>query len=242
MLKALFISMISFITLTTSPIHWGLSHNNKNLPPIAPPEGVKLLQQYNGIYQKDTDEKQIFFTFDLGYEAGFTGQVLDILKENNIKAIFFLCGNYLSQNELINRMINEGHYIGNHTDRHKNLPSLSQGGITKDIMTFQNDFLEKYPSAKPPVFFRPPQGQFDEKTVKIASENNLRTVMWTVAIQDWSKSPIDAQRSADKIAKRVHNGAIVLMHITNLGTVEMLKILVPRLLQSGYTFGNPDIL
>jgi len=242
MIKSLLISLIASAVFVTSPVNWGLGINGKNQAPTPPSEGARLLQEYNGLYKKDTDKKEIFFTFDLGYESGYTGAVLDILKEHNIKAIFFLCGHYLAQEELINRMINEGHTLGNHTDKHKNLPTLSESDITKDIMTLQNDLVKKYPHANVPVFFRPPQGKFDEKTLKIAKENNMRTTMWSIAIQDWGKSPINAEKSADKIANRAHEGAVILMHITNAGTPEMLKLLVPRLLKDGYTIASPDIL
>jgi peptidoglycan-N-acetylmuramic acid deacetylase len=97
-----------------TPVDWGLSHHGNDLPPTAPAEGAKLLDEYNGIHRVKTDEKKIYLTFDLGYEAGHTAQILDILKQHNYKAIFFLCGNYLQESELINRMIAEGHTIGNH--------------------------------------------------------------------------------------------------------------------------------
>jgi len=238
--KAL-LAVLSIMTLLANPaISWGLSPNTREQVPPAPDGVESLLKQYNGLYYSDTDEKKVFFTFDLGYEAGHTAAVLDILKEHNIKGIFFLCGHYLTETELVNRMIAEGHQIGNHTDKHKDLSRQSHAGAEKDIMDFQNDFNAKYPYAPAPVYFRPPQGRFDEKTLDIANKNNLRTMMWSIAIVDWGKSPIHAQNSANKIASRAHPGAIVLFHITNSGTPAMLKLLIPQLIEKGYTFGTPD--
>ncbi|MDR0461783.1 MAG: polysaccharide deacetylase family protein [Christensenellaceae bacterium] len=242
MLKALIASAVITALGFASPINWGLGYNGKDAPPTPPPGSHVLLQEHNGLYKQDTEEKRVFFTFDLGYEAGHTADVLDILKVNGIKAIFFLCGHYLKETDLIGRMIAEGHTIGNHTDKHKDLPTLSREGIEKDIMTFQNDFIAKYPEAKPPVWFRPPQGRIDEKTLKVAKENNLRTTMWSIAIKDWGKAPIDAQKSAEKIAGRAHPGAVILMHITNAGTPKMLDLLIPMLVAQGYEIGSPDIL
>jgi len=221
-------------------INWGLSPNTREEVPMAPDGVASLFKQYNGLYHADTTEKKVFFTFDLGYEAGYTAEVLDILKEHNIKGIFFLCGHYLTETELVKRMLAEGHQIGNHTDKHKDLPKQSREGATKDIMDFQNMFKEQYPDAPAPVYFRPPQGRFDEKTLSIANENNLKTMLWSIAIVDWGKKPIDAQKNADKITSRVHPGAIILFHITNSGTPQMLRKLIPQLQEKGYAIGSPD--
>ena len=223
-------------------VDWGLSHRGNEQIPTASTQGTALLNKYNGLYVADTDKKEVYLTFDLGYEAGHTGKVLDILAEHGIKGIFFLCGNYLTQDEIIGRMIAEGHSFGNHTDKHKNLPSLSDEGITTDITTLGNAYSEKFSDAKPMKFFRPPQGRFDERTLDIAKQNGLRAMMWSIAIVDWAKTPIDAKASADKIAGRIHPGAIILSHITNAGTPEMLKLLIPQLIEKGYSFGDPEKL
>ena len=240
-----FIALAVVLTVAMlSPVNWGLSHKGGGQTPTAPAEGVALLNKYNGVYYSkntvEAGEKKVFFTFDLGYESGYTAEVLDILRENNIHGIFFLTGHYLKQQELINRMIDEGHMIGNHTDKHKDLPTLSDEKIAGDIMDFQNAFTSQYPNAKPPVFFRPPQGRLDEKTLRIASDNGLRAMMWSSAIVDWNKKPIDPEKSADKIISRIHPGAIMLFHIANSGTPEMLKLLITQLTENGYAIGSPD--
>ena len=117
-------------------VSWGLKPNTQEKTPVPPADGVKLLTEHGGLFVGDTAQKKVYFTFDLGYEAGYTAEVLDILKENGIKGVFFLCGNYLKETELVKRMISEGHSIGNHTDRHKDLPKLSDEGIKKDIAAF----------------------------------------------------------------------------------------------------------
>jgi peptidoglycan-N-acetylmuramic acid deacetylase len=129
--------------------------------------------------------------------------------------------------------------IGNHTNHHKDLPTLSNDGIKTDIMDFQNKFTSQYPNAKPPTFMRPPKGRFDEKTLTVARDNNLRTMLWSIAIKDWGKSPIDHVASANLISKRIHNGAIILMHITNAGVPKTVENLLSLLTEKGYTIGNP---
>ncbi len=211
-------------------VSWGLSHHGNGTTPTVSEVGAKLLKEYDGMYVGDTSQKQVYFTFDLGYEAGYTADVLDILKEYQIKGVFFLCGNYLQQTELIARMQNEGHQIGNHTNKHRDLPSLSEDGIRRDIGDLQLPTTAK--------FFRPPQGRFDEKTLRIAKDMGLRAVLWSLAIVDWQSKPkLDVQACTNKILERVHPGAIMLFHITNPGTPEMLRQVIPALQDKGYSFG-----
>ncbi|MCL2861634.1 MAG: polysaccharide deacetylase family protein [Firmicutes bacterium] len=220
-----------------SPIDWGINPNTKEQTPTAGYDAEKVLHDNNGVFIRETEEKKVYLTFDLGYEAGYTDKVLDILKKHDIKAVFFLCSNYLKETELVDRMIADGHNIGNHTDKHKDLPKLSVDGITKDIADFDEKFYEKYPDHKM-HFFRPPSGRFDNRSLKVANERGLKTMMWSVAIVDWGKQPIDAAKSSDKIASRVHPGAIILLHISNSGTPKMLEQLLPKLEAKGYSVGN----
>lgn len=244
---ALAATLAGFLTGAGAPaaaaggaVSWGLSYSGAEKTPRPPESGVRLLSENNGIFVAATGEKKVWFTFDLGYEAGYTAEVLDTLKEYNIKAVFFLCGNYLKETALISRMIDEGHSAGNHTDRHKDLPALSDAGIQKEIGDFQNKFAEKY--SAPIVFFRPPQGRFCERTLKEANAQGLKTLMWSIAIADWGKSPINAETNAQKISSRIHPGAIILLHITNAGTPKMLRLLLSMINEKGYQIGNPSEL
>jgi len=231
-------------TLSGGVVSWGVVPNSREVTPEAPKGGAELLRKYGGVYVCDADAesstKNVYFTFDLGYEAGFTAECLDILKEHNIKATFFLCGNYLQEDELVHRMIEEGHTIGNHTDRHKDLPKLGDEAMRKDIADFDEKFNAKYGESygKKMTQFRPPQGRFNERVLKEVQTQGMKTVMWSIAIVDWGKSPIPAKPNADKIAKRVHPGAIILFHITNSGTPEMLRLLIPQLAEKGYTVAD----
>ena len=222
-------------------ISWGVTPNTKELTPEPPKGGAEILKKYNGMFVADTAGKKLYFTFDLGYEAGYTAAVLDILKEHRIKAVFFVCGNYLKEKELIGRMIAEGHSMGNHTDKHKDLPALADGDIQKDIADLQTQFKERYPD-QPMMYFRPPKGRFNERAMSIAHGAGLKTLMWSIAIVDWGRAPINAAENAAKIEKRLHPGAIILLHITNAGTPEMLKLLIPKAIAKGYSFGRPEEL
>jgi len=243
MIKELLCAVSATVMGAFSPaIDWGLGHNGQGVSPTPPPGSVQLLEQNNGLYKQDTEEKRVFLTFDLGYEAGFTHEVLDILAKNKIKAIFFLCSHYLQETALVERMIGDGHLIGNHTDKHKNLPNLSTEAIVTDIVDFQTKFTTQYPDAPAPVWFRPPQGRICERSIGVAKDQKLKTMMWSIAIRDWGKEPIDATSNAERITKRIHPGAIILLHITNAGTPKMLEQLLPMLKDAGYEVASHDKL
>ena len=229
-------------------VSWGLTPNSREVTPEAPKGGAEMLRNNSGLFVCDADAaagtKNVYFTFDLGYEAGHTAAVLDILKDSNIKAIFFLCSNFLREDELVARMISEGHTLGNHTDKHRDLPRLGDDAVKKDIADFDEKFTAKYGDAygRKLTHFRPPQGRFSERVLREVAAQGMKTVMWSIAIVDWGKSPIDARAGADKIARRIHPGAVILSHITNSGTPEMLKLLIPQLREKGYEFGDAGSL
>ena len=224
-------------------INWGLKPNEKGQTPIPPAGSANLLEKHNGIFVGDTSKQEYYLTFDLGYEAGHTPAVLDVLKKHNIKAIFFLCGHYLTEDSLVNRMLDEGHIIGNHTNKHKDLPTLSTDNIRADIVEFSEMYDQKYGHrGKPLKHFRPPKGRISTRVLEITNQLNLKTIMWSSAIVDWGKTPIDAKSSADKITKRMHPGAIVLLHIANSGMPKMLDLLIPQLQEKGYTAADATML
>jgi len=236
--------LISFFCLSgfasNKVVNWGVVPNSLEKTPEPPVGGAELLQKYNGIFVANTDKKEIFFTFDLGYEAGYTSEVLDIMAKHNIKATFFLCGHYLNEDVLVRRMIADGHVIGNHTNKHKDLPTLSEAAIRADVTEFTTMFDEKYGTeyGKPLTQFRHPKGRISERDMKIVNELGLKTILWSGAIVDWGKTPIDAQSNADKLTKRAHPGGIYLLHISNSGMPKMLDLLIPQLVEKGYTIGN----
>ena len=105
-------------TLSTKKIEWGIKRNDNHEQPDVGSANRKILEENNGICLGNKENKTIYLTFDEGYEAGYTNEILDILKENDVKATFFLTAHYVNtQPELVQQMIDEGHIIGNHTPK-----------------------------------------------------------------------------------------------------------------------------
>ena len=103
-------------SVSTKKIEWGIKRSDNHEQPDLGSENRKVLEENNGIALGNSESKTIYLTFDEGYEAGYTTQILKILKENDVKATFFLTAHYINtQEELVKQMIEEGHIIGNHT-------------------------------------------------------------------------------------------------------------------------------
>ena len=107
---------VSSTQLSNKKIGWGIKRNDNHEQPDLGKTNLQLLEENNGIAMGNREDKYLYLTFDEGYEAGYTEQILKTLKENDVKATFFITAHYLNtQEELVKQMIDEGHIVGNHT-------------------------------------------------------------------------------------------------------------------------------
>lgn len=210
--------------------------NSENRP-VTCDEYQEKYKEYETYFIMPNDEKTIYLTFDQGYENGYTIPILDTLKEKNISAVFFVTGQYAQKNpELINRMINEGHIIGNHTDKHKHMPNISTQEVINDIVNLHNYMIDEYGYEM--TLFRPPAGEFSEKSLAITKELGYKTYLWSFAYKDYD---VNAQMGVDKAFPRVvdaaHSGAIYLLHSVSKDNAQMLGDVIDNLSSEGYEFG-----
>ncbi len=217
---------------------WGIARGKKGEFPRADPGAPELIAKYKSLYIADTSKKKIYLTFDEGYENGFTGKILDVLMENRVNAIFFITGPYLEKEEaLVQRMLDEGHAVGNHTVRHKSLPLLSDKELEEEIIGLDKRFYDKY--GKNMVFLRPPKGEYSEKTLEISSKLGYINVFWSFAYDDWA---VDRQRgweyAFEKVKNNLHNGEIMLLHAVSRDNAEALDAIIHHAQESGYEFGD----
>ena len=174
------ISIISYnkeIPMLTSAnyektIGWGIKRENNHLQPDVGSKNKQILEENNGICMGRDGEKIIYLTFDSGYEAGYMDKILTTLKENNVKATFFITAHYLnSATEEVEKMVNDGHIIGNHTVNHKSMPSINNETIEKEIMQLHQSMYEKFGYEM--KYLRPPKGEFNERTLQKTSSSDL---------------------------------------------------------------------
>lgn len=213
---------------------WGFLKNTKHETPGITAEQEELVRQHNAMFVGDESKKEVTVTFDLGYENGYTGRILDTLKTNNVQAIFFITGPWLKENpELAKRMVEEGHIIGNHTWSHPSLPTISKENMEADINRLQ-EYIEKTTGQNNKVkYLRPPKGEYSEQTLRWTKEMGYTTVMWSVALRDWVPmgSP---QEAIDGVRNNLHNGAIILLHAVSKDVTEGLDTILKSIREQGY--------
>jgi len=238
---ALIIAQFTGDTVQTGA--WGLSFRQENAPPIGPASAEELAR-FQAAYLGDTKEKTIYLTFDAGYENGCTAQILDILKNHEISAAFFLVGNYMEKNaDLVRRMVEEGHIVGNHTMHHKDMSQLSsQEAFAKELTELENLFRE-ITGKELPKYYRPPQGVYSQDNLRMARDLGYRTVFWSLAYVDWNNNSQPTREEAfNKLLPRTHNGAVVLLHSTSQTNAQILDELLTKWEDQGYTFASIDQL
>ena len=226
--------------LSNKKIGWGIKRNDNHEQPDLGKTNKEILEENNGIAMGNNNEKNIYLTFDEGYEAGYTKDILKVLKDNEIKAAFFLTAHYLNtEPELVKQMIDEGHIVGNHTVNHKSMPDLSEDEIKKEILDLHQSIYEKFDYEM--KYIRPPKGEFSERTVKISDSLGYKTVMWSFAYEDWDeKNQPSHEKAIKKIEDNFHNGEIILLHGNSKTNLEVLDEVIKKAKEEGYEFKSLD--
>lgn len=235
------ISIFARSALTTGS--WGLSFRQEGAPPIGN-AGRDQLARYDAAYIGNTGEKVLYLTFDAGYENGCTAQILDVLRKNQVSAAFFLVGNYIERNpDLVRRMVQEGHIVGNHTMHHYDMSKLSDKAAFSKELTQLETLYRDTVGSEMPKYYRPPQGIYSEENLKMAQELGYKTVFWSLAYVDWNNdSQPTPEQAFQKLLPRTHNGAVVLLHSTSRTNAQILSELIGKWKAEGYRFGTLDEL
>ncbi len=224
---------------STEITNWGLSFQKEGEAPVGN-ASAEYLAQYGALYCGPAGEKKLYITFDAGFENGNTEKILDALKKHGVKATFFLVGNYFeTQPELVRRMAEEGHTVGNHTYSHPDMSKIAdlagfQAELDKNAALYRDVTGEEMPK-----LYRPPQGKFCESNLKMAQQLGYATVFWSLAYVDWYENDQPTKEEAfEKLLPRVHPGAVVLLHSTSKTNGEILDELLTKWEEAGYTFGD----
>ncbi|UII56536.1 delta-lactam-biosynthetic de-N-acetylase [Cytobacillus spongiae] len=234
---------VAFGQYSNSPIHWGFKKGAKEQPADAGKELNELLKKYDSYYIGDTTKKEIYLTFDNGYENGYTAKILDVLKKERVPAAFFVTGHYLeSAPDLVKRMVKEGHIVGNHSWHHPDLTKVSDEKLAKELLMVKEKTAE-LTGVKEMRYLRPPRGVLSERTIALAKKEGYTHVMWSLAFVDWH---IDQQKgweySYNHIMKQIHPGAILLLHTVSKDNAEALEKVIQDLKKKGYRFKSLDDL
>lgn len=203
------------------------------------------LQEKYGHYQAcfigPEDERTIVLSFDQGYENGYTAPILDTLKEKGVQAVFFLTGHYVrSQPELVQRMIDEGHILGNHSDSHKvYCQDLSIEDSAADAIWMQNYLRENFGYEM--RLFRFPEGLFSEQSLALMQQMGYQSVFWSFAYNDWDpENQPDPEAAKERIEKFLHPGEIMLLHSVSATNAQILPEVIDMIREKGYEIGPQE--
>lgn len=245
---AIFLSASFCVFASAESMSWYCKREKEHRQPRLD-ANMTFIEKYGGYYldRKHGDgckEKVVYLTFDAGYENGNVEKILDVLKEENVTGAFFILEHLVTANsELVTRMADEGHTVCNHTSNHKDMTK------TQSIEEFEAELQQleavyrETTGREMSKYFRPPEGRFDEKTLKWANELGYKTIFWSLAYADWDNNNQPSPEAAmKKLTDNIHNGAVILLHPTSATNREILGDLIRKLKSEGYRFGTLDEL
>ena len=243
LLTLAFIICFSAVSYAATCSWYCIRVKDNKQPPL--PSEFGYIENYNGYYiGKDPEDKVIYLTFDAGYENGNIAKILDVLKEEEVSAAFFILSNLAAKNpELIKRMDDEGHLICNHTSTHKDMSKIDNIDDFEEELSRLVDFCTENNGIKVAKYFRPPEGKFNENTLKFANELGYKTIFWSFAYADWDNNKqMSKEAATKKILDNVHPGAVILLHPTSETNALILSNVIQNLKAQGYRFGTLDDL
>ena len=218
---------------------WGLSFQEEGKRPVGNAT-MEELREYDAWFADDTENKVLYLTFDAGYENGNMPAILDALKKHGVTATFFVVGNFVSDNpDLIQRMVSEGHTVGNHTMTHPNMSKISTMEDFKKELGGVEELYENITGTPMTKFYRPPQGIYSKTNLSMAKQLGYKTFFWSLAYVDWYQDQQPTKEDAfRKLLTRIHPGAIVLLHSTSSTNAAILDELLTKWEEMGYRFGT----
>ncbi|MED1745462.1 MULTISPECIES: delta-lactam-biosynthetic de-N-acetylase [Brevibacillus] len=244
-----FVLILSLFTVHAAanqdvPYHFGFKKSKGGQLPSIDQEGFKgIVDKHEAIFLGDTSKKELFLTFDNGYENGFTPRILDILKEKKVPATFFVTGHYVKdQPELLKRMTAEGHIIGNHSWSHPDMTQISNERIKEELDKVKQAVAE-VTGQKEMAFLRPPRGIFSDRTLAVSKKLGYTNVFWSIAYKDWdTKAQKGWKYAYDSVLAQLHPGAVILLHSVSRDNAEALCKIIDAARAQGYEFKSLDLL
>ncbi len=222
--------------LSNAKMSWYFTRNSNHQTPAIPNE-AKIISKYGGMYVGDTSRRVVYLTFDNGYENGYTIPILDTLRNNQVKASFFVTESYINKNpDIIKRMVADGHAVCNHTSTHPSMPDISDSQIENEIRKTEESF-QRVTGTRMAPYLRPPSGEYSERTLAVTQKLGYSTVFWSMAFKDWDvNNQPGADYSYNHVMTNVHPGALILLHAVSSSNAEALDRIIKDLKAQGYEF------
>lgn len=195
---------------------------------------VLALYINSALYTNADTTKRIALTFDDGPHYKYTAEILDILKEHDVRATFFTVGSNAERfPQLIQRELCEGHEVANHTYSHKHMARLTDEEFRTEVKSWESVMAEEHGYTSD--LFRPPEGILTDSESRIIEELGYDTVLWSIDTRDWAHNSVES--IVDTVISNVKDGSVILFHDFVSGdspTPKALRALIPRLKEMGY--------
>lgn len=236
------LAQMDFSAYDNEKVTWGPGHamDEQNRPTAC----VQLQKKYGDhgalFLEENEDGKVMYLTFDEGYENGYTSQILDILKEKECPAVFFVTMPYVKANsELVQRMIDEGHVVGSHSTSHpaEGMQSMAPADMIADLAKLHNYVVDNFHYQM--TYFRPPAGLFSERSLEIAKAMDYTSVLWSFAYYDYNpKEQPEPAAALERVTAMAHPGAIPLLHAVSETNTNILGQVIDNWRAAGYTLAK----
>lgn len=232
------------IGVKAKDVSWGIpKKGSEEVQPYPGGAYDSIVRKNDAYYIGDPDDNAVYLTFDCGYENGNLPAILDALRDTDVPALFFLTGHFMEEEpDLVLRMVNEGHLVGNHTYDHPNLTTVSQERFFDELTRAEEKFYE-ITGQEMAKYLRPPEGRFNQEMLDWAKEAGYYTILWSLAYVDWY---VDDQKGGayahEQVMNKMHPGAIILLHSTSSDNANAMADLVPSIREAGYEFRSLQYL
>ncbi|MCP3029054.1 delta-lactam-biosynthetic de-N-acetylase [Halobacillus sp. A5] len=235
---SLVVLFVFFSPLSVSAEGWGFEKDKQGNAPDVGRYGP-MIEEHDGFFVDNSGDKVVYFTFDNGYEQGYTDDVLNVLREQEVPASFFVTGHYInSAPDLVKRMVKEGHIVGNHSWSHPDFTTVSKQKIKQELEQVESAVAEMT-EQNTMTFLRPPRGTFNPKTLEWTRELGYIHAFWSVAFVDWETDRQKGWEYAfNNVMEQIHPGAVILLHTVSEDNAEALEHLIIELRKRGYEFGS----
>lgn len=222
--------------LNTDTVNHSFGVSKNEVPHDISVNNQKIYEQYGGICLDTSGERCIYLTFDCGYENGYTEKILDTLKEKKVSAAFFITMDYAkSAPQMVARMINEGHIVGNHSTTHANFSKISRIKMAEEIETLDNYLRVHFGYSSP--FFRFPEGSYSESALDLVENCGYKSIFWSSAYADWDATAIKGgQYACDTVTSRLHPGCVLLLHAVSPDNADAMGDIIDYAHSNGYVF------
>lgn len=241
--------VLAMLVLTgTVPVNaesenWGLGFGEEGVKPKGN-ASAKDMKELDAYYIGAGNDKDVYLTFDAGYDNGHTEAILDTLKKTEVPAAFFLVGTYIRDNpDLVRKMVDDGHIVGNHTMTHPDMSAISDMESFKDELCKTEEYYKETTGQDMPKYYRPPRGTYSKENLEMAQKLGYKTIFWSLAYVDWNTDAQPTKEEAfSKLLPRLHPGTVLLLHSTSSTNAEILEELIQTYRDNGYTFKSLDEL